>query len=220
MVEKRDRFQTWPELWLKRIVATLNSPFAETLVVDSDVYACPTFERLFDTYKSNLTITTTSRMRALVSCSFDSTCLLFPSNFFFLKRYLGDNDVALTLAAAPFGSSRNYDGAFRPGFPVSYAQFVERNLGLQLLATGRPSVQQLVTLFRDAYVRQSNDVEHVSIGNDQSAFREALFTLKDGLKVQEIPEVRNHIHQKKTKKNRERNPEEKKQKKEGKGRNG
>ena len=117
MVDKRDRFQTWPELWLKRIVATLNSPFAETLVVDSDVYACPNFENLF-------------------------------------TEYLGENDVAITLASAPFGASRNYDGAFRPGMPESYAQFLERNLGLQLLSTGRPIVQQLVTLFRDAYVRQ------------------------------------------------------------------
>ena len=35
IVERRERFQTWPDLWLMRIMATLNSPFAQTLVVDS-----------------------------------------------------------------------------------------------------------------------------------------------------------------------------------------
>lgn len=150
ILERRERFQTWPELWLKRMVATLNSPFEQSLIVDTDVYACRSFESLFD-------------------------------------EYLGDGDVAITLAPAPFGCSRNYVGAFRPGFPARYANFTERNLGLHVLATGKPEVLRLVTLFRDAYIRQVSDLEHVSIGNDQSAFREAVFTLQDSIKETLIP---------------------------------
>lgn len=141
VVERREKFQTWPELWEKRIFASLNSPFSETMVVDSDVYACTKFEDLFD-------------------------------------EYLQEADLAITLAPAPFGSARNYAGAFRPGFSEAYANYTERNLGLQLLATGEPKVQKLLAIFRDAYIRQANNTEHVSIGNDQCAFREALWTMK------------------------------------------
>lgn len=152
VVERREKFQTWPELWLKRILASLNSPFAETMVVDSDVYGCTNFEDLYD-------------------------------------QYLGDADVAITLAPAPFGASRNYNGSFRPGFSVEYASYTERNLGLHLLATGKPKVIKLLALFRDIYVRQANDTVHVSIGNDQCAFREALWTMKatEGLVEANIP---------------------------------
>jgi len=153
VIERRERFQTWPELWVKRIMASLNSPFAETLVVDSDVYGCTNFEDLW-------------------------------------TKYLKEGDVAATLAPAPFGASRNYKGAFRPGFPKSYEEYTERNLGLHMLATGRPQVLKLIATFRDVYVRQVNDTEHVSIGNDQCAFRESLFSLKATLGVTEslIPE--------------------------------
>lgn len=153
IVERRERFQTWPELWLKRIMASLNSPFAQTMVVDSDVYACSKFESMFDTF-------------------------------------LGDSaDIAVTLAPAPFGASRNYPGAFRPGFGEEYAKYTERNCGLQLLATASPKVQQLLALFRDVYVRQANDTTSVSIGNDQCAFREAMWTMKRtaGLREATIP---------------------------------
>jgi hypothetical protein len=150
VIERRERFQTWPQLWLKRIVATLHSPFEQTLVVDSDVYACKSFHGLFD-------------------------------------EWLGDGDVAITLAPAPFGCSRNYNGAFRTGFPQRYANFTERNLGLHVLNTGRPEVLRLVTLFRDVFIRQVSDLEHVSIGNDQSAFREAVFTLSDSITETIIP---------------------------------
>ncbi len=151
VIERRERFQTWPDLWLKRIMATLNSPFAETLVVDSDVYACSNFVALFD-------------------------------------EWLGpDNDVAITLAPAPFGCSRNYNGAFRPRFPESYANFTERNLGMQVLKTGNPEVVRLIALFRDIYVRHVNDIERISIGNDQSSFREALYTMKDTVRQRIIP---------------------------------
>ena len=78
VIQKRDRFQAWPDLWLKRIYASLNSPFELTLVVDSDVYACTKFEDIF----------------SLISTDFD---------------------IAMTLAPAPYGSSRNYAGAFRKG---------------------------------------------------------------------------------------------------------
>lgn len=153
VIERRERFQTWPALWVKRIMASLNSPFAETLVVDSDVYGCTNFEDLW-------------------------------------TKYLKEGDVAATLAPAPFGASRNYKGAFRPGFPKSYEDYQERNLGLHMLATGRPQVLKLVALFRDVFIRQANDTAHVSIGNDQCAFREALFSLKATLGVTEslIPE--------------------------------
>jgi hypothetical protein len=153
VVERRERFQTWPQLWLKRILASLYSPYAETLVVDSDVHACPNFERLFDEYMDNT-----------------------------------GADVALTLAPAPFGSSRNYNGAFRPGLPEAFANFTERNLGLQLLRTAKPAVVHLLALFRDVYLRQANDTLRVSIGNDQAAFREALFTLREDIHLQDIPE--------------------------------
>eukprot|EP00051_Salpingoeca_urceolata_P020950 m.321128 g.321128 ORF g.321128 m.321128 type:complete len:457 (-) comp19708_c4_seq1:61-1431(-) len=160
VVERRDRFQTWPRLWLFRILASLHSPFAETLVVDSDVYACQTFMGVFTEFLE------------------------------------GPNaDVAVTLAPAPFGSSRNYDGAFRPGFPESYRQFTERNLGLQVLRTERPMVQRLLALFRDVYVRQANNTAQVSIGNDQSAFREALFTLRDQFTLSDIPESKGCRHE-------------------------
>ena len=96
-------------------------------------------------------------------------CAVFEKLF---NDYLGDKDVAITLAPAPFGASRNYAGAFRAGFPASYAEYTERNLGLHMLATGKPVVQKLLALFRDVYIRQANDTEHVSIGNDQCAFRE------------------------------------------------
>lgn len=99
VIERRDKFQTWPKLWVHylpvavrasnyyinisgnlqvlRIIASLHSPFAETLVVDSDVYACTNFEDLF-------------------------------------PRYIGkDSEVGITLAPAPFGASRNYNGSFR-----------------------------------------------------------------------------------------------------------
>lgn len=152
IIDRRERFQTWPALWLKRIVASLHSPFARTLVVDSDVYACSNFQDLF-------------------------------------TDYLGrDTDVGITLAPAPFGASRNYPGAFRPGFPKSYEQYTERNLGLHLLATQNPLVIRLLALFRDVYIRQANNTEHVSIGNDQCAFREAMWTLKaEGLVESTIP---------------------------------
>ena len=153
VIERRERFQTWPELWVKRIMASLNSPFAKTMVVDSDVYGCTNFQDIF-------------------------------------TKYLGDDaDVAATLAPAPFGASRNYDGAFRPGFPKSYAKYTERNLGLHILATGNKRVLQLLALFRDAYVRQVNDTKFVSIGNDQCAFREAMWTMRDnfGLVESTIP---------------------------------
>lgn len=151
IVERRERFQTWPELWLKRIMASLHSPFARTLVVDSDVYGCTAYEKLF-------------------------------------TEYLGDSDVAITLAPAPFGASRNYEGAFRKGFPTTYAEYTERNLGLHMLATGKPRVQALLSLFRDVFVRQANDTVHTSIGNDQCAFREAMFTMKaQGLTEVTIP---------------------------------
>jgi hypothetical protein len=149
IVERRERFQTWPQLWLKRIFASLNSPYAETMVVDSDVYGCTDFENMFPTYLN------------------------------------AEADVAITLAPAPFGASRNYKGAFRPGFPKSYEEYTERNLGLHMLSTGKPQVLKLLALFRDVYIRQANDTEHVSIGNDQCAFREALFTLKATLGVTE-----------------------------------
>ena len=150
VIERRERFQTWPRLWLQRIIATLNSPFEESLVVDSDVYACTDFTHIFD-------------------------------------DYLGAADVCITKAPAPFGSSRNYKGAFRAGFPERYANFTERNLGLQVLKTGKPQVLKLVALFRDVYIRQVNDTERVSIGNDQSAFREALFTMQDSITETSIP---------------------------------
>lgn len=149
ILERRERFQTWPELWLKRIFASLNSPFAQTMVVDSDVYGCTVFEDLF-------------------------------------TQYLGpEHDVAATLAPAPFGASRNYKGAFRPGFPQKYEEFTERNLGLHLLKTGKKEVLEMLALFRDVYIRQANDTEHVSIGNDQCAFRESLFTMIEAGKVTE-----------------------------------
>eukprot|EP00038_Savillea_parva_P009672 m.185054 g.185054 ORF g.185054 m.185054 type:complete len:491 (+) comp16324_c0_seq1:80-1552(+) len=149
IIERRERFQTWPELWLKRIMASLHSPFNQTLVVDSDVYGCSTFEKLFD-------------------------------------EYLENADVAITLAPAPFGASRNYNGAFRHGFPESYAEYTERNLGLHMLATGRPKVQKLLALFRDVFIRQANDTVHTSIGNDQCAFREAMFSMKTTSGLTEI----------------------------------
>lgn len=64
-------------------VATLHSPFAKTLIVDSDVYACSNFVSLFN-------------------------------------EWLEDAEFAITLAPAPFGSTRNYAGAFRAGFPERY----------------------------------------------------------------------------------------------------
>ena len=148
VIERREKFQTWPELWVKRIMASLNSPFDETMVVDSDVYGCTKFEDLFD-------------------------------------QYLANADVSITLAPAPFGASRNYPGAFRAGFPESYALYTERNLGLHILRTGRPMVIKLLALFRDVYVRQANDTAHVSIGNDQCAFREALWSMKSTYGVNE-----------------------------------
>ena len=36
----------------------------------------------------------------------------------------------------------------------------------------------VVALFRDVYVRQVNAVGSIDIGNDQAAFREALYTLR------------------------------------------
>ena len=150
VIARREKFQAWPELWLKRIIATLHSPFETTMCADSDVYACSNYEALFD-YVS------------------------------------GDVDVAMTLAPAPFGCSRNFKGAFRDGFPPEYEEFYERNLGLHIVHTGRASVIQLIALFRDIYIRQVNDTVNVSIGNDQSAWREAIFTLKDQIKERIIP---------------------------------
>ena len=149
VIARRERFQTWPELWVKRIMASLHSPFAKTMVVDSDVYGCTNFADLFSTYLAD------------------------------------DVDVAATLAPAPFGASRNYNGAFRAGFPESYAKYTERNLGLHILNTGDKKVVQLLALFRDIFIRQANDTEHTSIGNDQCAFREAMWIMRDNFGLQE-----------------------------------
>ena len=58
-----------------------------------------------------------------------------------------------------------------------------------MLSTGKPRVLKLLALFRDVYIRQANDTEHVSIGNDQCAFREALFSMKatEGVTESTIP---------------------------------
>ena len=42
-----------------------------------------------------------------------------------------------------------------------------------------------MALFRDTFIRQANDTEHVTIYHDQCAFREALFSLKHTLGVAE-----------------------------------
>jgi hypothetical protein len=46
--EDENFFQAWPQLWLGRILASLHSPFARTMNLDSDVYVCDGFEDLFD----------------------------------------------------------------------------------------------------------------------------------------------------------------------------
>jgi hypothetical protein len=40
-------FNKWPGLWFQRIIAFQHSPYAQTLMVDSDVYACPRFDTIF-----------------------------------------------------------------------------------------------------------------------------------------------------------------------------
>lgn len=150
VVEKRPRFQLWPDLYLKRIISLLYSPFAETLVVDNDVYPCSNFENLFTDY---MTI---------------------------------ENDVALAVAVNKV-DKWSYAGAFRSGFPQSYANFQERSLGIQLLATGRPHVIQLIALFRDVYIRHINDTQHVETNNAKPALREALFTMQNEIREQIIP---------------------------------
>jgi hypothetical protein len=44
----RSKFIGWPELWIKKLLSLLHSPYAVTLAVDANVYLCPRFETLFD----------------------------------------------------------------------------------------------------------------------------------------------------------------------------
>ena len=85
--------------------------------------------------------------------------------------------MAFTIAPAPYASSKGVKQSFRTDFPPEYAEFPERNLGLQVLQTDDPDVIALITLFRDVYVRHANDLS-IDIGNDQASFREALYTLR------------------------------------------
>ena len=96
VINTRPKFQGWPALWIKRIVATLHSPFATTLVADTDVHACAGFSRLFD----------------------------------FVDDY---HKMAMTVAPAPFASSKGIRQSFRADFPIEFARFPERNLGLQVV---------------------------------------------------------------------------------------
>eukprot|EP00042_Codosiga_hollandica_P006986 m.16650 g.16650 ORF g.16650 m.16650 type:complete len:359 (-) comp28546_c0_seq1:104-1180(-) len=148
---RRENFQGWPDLWLKRIIGTLHSPFANTLNVDSDVHACKNFEQLFDLMEHKI-------------------------------------DVVSTIAPSPFSSSTGRRMPLREDLPALYAYFPERNLGMQLLATSRPNVLKLVALFRDAYVRQANTTTDRKLWNDQSGFREALFTLRHTVREHIMPD--------------------------------
>lgn len=145
----RPYYQAWPVMWLKRIIASLHSPFAITVAVDADVHACSTFPRVFD---------------------------LLGSQY----------DIGLNIADAHYASSRGRPEAFRSDFPPSYVDFYERNLGFQLLATYKLSVLRLLSLFRDVFIRHSND-ENVNIKHDQSSFREALYTIRHEIKEFTIP---------------------------------
>jgi hypothetical protein len=46
-------FHESPVIWMKRIVGWLHSPFSKTMAIDADVYVCPGFDSLFDTYIDN-----------------------------------------------------------------------------------------------------------------------------------------------------------------------
>jgi hypothetical protein len=132
----------WPALWLKRAVGWLHSPFEKSMFFDTEVYVCPGFERMFDTYLND--------------------------------HHLYAGAVAVT----PFSNTNGNSKPLRAGIPAKeFSQYPERNLGVVLAQTGHPKIIELLTLFRDVYVRQINDETALVVG-DQAAMREALFTMR------------------------------------------
>jgi hypothetical protein len=141
----------WPALWLMRAVGWLHSPFEKSMFFDSDVYVCPGFERMFDTY---------------------------------LDEY---HLFAAPIASSPFVDTQGDSRPLRSGIPAKeFSQYPERNLGVVLAQTGHPKIIELLTLYRDVYVRQIND-ENVKIKGDQASMREALFIMRVWIHDQVIP---------------------------------
>lgn len=101
--------------------------------------------------------------------------------------YLNDQHLyAAVVELGIFSSTRGDPKPLRPGMPDEFLRFAERNLGFQLLYTGKPRVIELLALFRDVYVRQMNDPSIYTLG-DQGPFREALFTMRPAIHDYSIP---------------------------------
>eukprot|EP00051_Salpingoeca_urceolata_P029473 m.490024 g.490024 ORF g.490024 m.490024 type:complete len:465 (+) comp27365_c0_seq1:237-1631(+) len=142
------QFQSWPLLWFQKILGTLASPFAQTLVVDSDVYACPGFESLFDE--------------------------------------MGDGGgatqqplVAVMAADTPYTRGNRF--ASRPGMPEEFSDFTESSLAVHYVDTTSDHALSFLALLRDVYVRHLAEANsgRLFVRNDQTALREALFTMRD-----------------------------------------
>ena len=109
---------------------------------------------------------------------------IFDSEFRAQFERLTTHDIAAVVDG--FGGSRG--DRVRPYPPQIFAResdaehsaawraFEERNLGFVLIATGRPIVRRLLRRYLRTYVRLVNDLGQ-RITHDQTAFRQALFTL-------------------------------------------
>jgi hypothetical protein len=104
------------------------------------------------------------------------------------ETYLDSHHLfSATIAPHPFGSRDPSDIPIRSAIPAKeFSQFPERNLGVVLAATSHPKVIELLTLFRDVYVRHTNDMGFHNPG-DQVSMRESLFTLRVYVRDTVIP---------------------------------
>jgi hypothetical protein len=93
--------------------------------------------------------------------------------------YLDDHHLfAATIASNPFGKTNGSRVPLRAGIPAAeFAQFPERNMGFVVLKSDHPKVMELMTLYRDTFVRHVSD-PNVMILGDQASMREALFTMR------------------------------------------
>jgi hypothetical protein len=101
--------------------------------------------------------------------------------------YLTDRHMfAAVLDQGMFSNTRGDTTPFREGMPKEFIGFPERNLGFQLLNTGKSQTIDLLALFRDVYVRHVNNMDRYVLG-DQAAMREALFTVRPSIHDIAIP---------------------------------
>jgi hypothetical protein len=133
------------------------------------------------------------RIVALMHSPFDKTMQLDADVYVcpgFAKQfddYLDERHFyAAVVELGLFSSTRGDPKPLRPDMPDEFLQFPERNLGFQLLFTGKHQVIELLALFRDVYVRQMNDPSIYTLG-DQGPFREALFTMRPSIHDIAIP---------------------------------